>query len=72
VFSIFGGSIVQVDQLSGAFRLISYITPNRWFIKGVELISTGTFPTLHFTVLLLTGILLFLLAAVFLKRRITI
>lgn len=72
VFSVFGGSVIPADQLPAAFRMVSYITPNRWFIKGVEHINSGTFPTLHFAVLLLTGIILFLLAAVFLKRRITI
>jgi ABC-2 type transport system permease protein len=72
VFSVFGGSIIQVDQLPGAFRMVSYITLNRWFIKGVDLIRSGTFPTLHFAVLLLTGMILFLLASVFLKKRIVI
>lgn len=72
VFSVFGGSVIPADQLPGAFRMVSYITPNRWFIKGVEHINSGTFPTLHFAVLLLTGIILFLLAAAFLKKRIVI
>ena len=72
VFSVFGGSVIPADQLPAAFRMVSYITPNRWFIKGVEHINSGTFPILHFAVLLLTGIILFLLAAVFLKKRIVI
>ncbi|MCP5102249.1 MAG: ABC transporter permease [bacterium] len=72
VFSAFGGSIIQVDQLPAGLRWISQGTLNHWFIKGAGQISNGLFPTLPFAVILLTGIILFLLAAKFLNKRITV
>ncbi len=46
VFSAFGGSIIPVNQMPGAFHWVSNITLNQWFIKGVEQIGSGSFPTL--------------------------
>jgi ABC-type multidrug transport system permease subunit len=72
VFSIFGGSMLPVSQLPAGLRSVSSFTLNHWFIQGVEQIRTGTFPTIPFAILLFTGILLFLLASQFLKKRITV
>lgn len=70
VFSAFGGSIISVNQLPGAFRPVSYITLNRWFIDGVDRIRSGVFPAIPFAVILLSGLVLYFLASAFLKRRI--
>lgn len=72
VFSAFGGSIIAVGLLPAAFRWVSYITLNRWFIDGVDRIRTGVFPLLPFAVILLSGLVLFLLASAFLNKRITV
>ena len=72
VFSVFGGSILPVEQLPKSFNRIANFTLNHWFIQGTRQIRDGAFPTLSFGILLLTGIILFLLASIFLKRRITI
>ena len=72
VFSAFGGSIIAVDQLPGAFRWISYMTINRWFIDGVDRIGSGVFPAIPFAVIFLSGLVLFLSASAFLKKRIII
>jgi len=72
VFSVFGGSVLPVDQLPKSFNRIANFTLNHWFIQGTRQIRDGAFPTLSFGILLLTGIILFLLASIFLKRRITI
>jgi len=72
VFSVFGGSVIQVDQMPGAVRWVSNVTLNHWFIQGIGKIRDGIFPTAPFAGLLLTALLLFTLAAVFLKKRITI
>ncbi|MCU0285762.1 MAG: ABC transporter permease, partial [Acidobacteria bacterium] len=72
VFSAFGGSIIPVNQLPGAFRWVSYITLNRWFIDGVDIIRSGVFPTIPFAVIFLSGLILFILTSSFLKRRIII
>jgi len=72
VFSAFGGSIIPVNQLPGAFHWVSDFTLNRWFIKGVEQIGSGSFPTLPFGVVFLSGMILFLLAEKFLKKRIIV
>jgi ABC-2 type transport system permease protein len=72
VFSAFGGSIISVNQLPAVFQWVSYITLNRWFIDGVDRIRSGIFPLIPFTVLFLSGLVLFLLASTFLKRRITV
>jgi ABC-2 type transport system permease protein len=72
VFSVFGGSVIQVANMPRGLRWISSFTLNHWFIKGVEKIGTGLFPLGPFAGLLLTAVLLFLAAAASLKRRITI
>lgn len=72
VFSVFGGSVIQVDQMPEAVRWVSSFTLNHWFIKGIEKIGNGLFPFGPFTGLLLTAVILFLSASVFLKKRITI
>ncbi len=72
VFSTFGGSIIPVEQLPDAFHFASHITLNYWFIRGVRNITAGTFPLLPFIVLLVSSLVLFSLAVVFLKRRLTV
>ncbi len=72
VFSVFGGSILPVNQMPEAVRWISGITLNHWFIKGAEQIRSGSFPFIPFDILLLSGLILFLLASQFLKKRITV
>lgn len=72
VFSVFGGSILQVSQMPEAVRWVSNFTLNHWFIQGLGQIRDGLFPTAPFTVMLLSGVLLFILAATFLNKRITV
>lgn len=72
VFSVFGGSILPVSQMPAGFSSVSAFTLNHWFIEGVDKIRTGIFPVIPFGILLVTGILLFLAAAQFLKKRITV
>jgi ABC-type multidrug transport system permease subunit len=72
VFSIFGGSILPVDQLPKSINWIANFTLNHWFIQGTRQIRDGVFPTLSFGILLLTGVIVFLLASIFLKKRITV
>lgn len=72
VFSAFGGSILPVDQLPGAVSWLSTITMNHWFITGTLKINAGEFPTLPFAVILVSGVVLFASASIFLKRRITV
>ncbi len=72
VFSVFGGSILPVNQMPEAVRWVSFMTLNHWFIKGVEQIRSGSFPLIPFGILVLSGVLLFLLASQFLKKRITV
>lgn len=72
VFSVFGGSILPVNQMPEAVRWVSEITLNHWFIKGVGQIRSGSFPLIPFGIILLSGLILFLLASQFLKKRITV
>ena len=72
VFSVFGGSILPVDQLPKSINWIADFTLNHWFIQGTLQIRDGVFPTLSFGILLPTGVILFLLASFFLKKRITV
>jgi ABC-type Na+ efflux pump permease subunit len=72
VFSVFGGSILPVDQLPKSFSRIANFTLNHWFIQGTQQIRDGVFPTLSIGILLLTGVIVFLLASIFLKKRITV
>jgi ABC-type multidrug transport system permease subunit len=72
IFSVFGGSILPVDQLPKSINWIANFTLNHWFIQGTRQIRDGVFPTLSFGILLLTGVIVFLSASVFLKKRITV
>jgi ABC-2 type transport system permease protein len=72
VFSVFGGSVLQVHNLPEAVRWVSDFTPNQWFIKGVELVKNGNFPAAPLGVLLATAFILFLVATVILKKRLTV
>jgi hypothetical protein len=54
------------------FRLAGYFTPNYWFIQGVDRIGQGAFPTQPALILAVSGLLLFVLAAHILKRRIRV
>jgi ABC-2 type transport system permease protein len=69
VFSIFGGSILNVEAMPKAFRTIGIFTPNRWFIDGATLARDGRFPTLSILVLAVSGLVLLLLAIPALRRR---
>jgi ABC-2 type transport system permease protein len=72
VFSAFGGSMMPVSQLPGSVRWVSDLTLNQWFIKGAQLVNKGQFPALPVTIILGTGLVLFLAGTFFLKRRITV
>ncbi len=72
VFSAFGGSIIPSNQLPMAFRWISKLTLNHWFIVGTEQVRNNIFPSIPILILSSSGILLFLLAAKSLKKRILI
>ncbi|NIM18058.1 MAG: ABC transporter permease [Candidatus Aminicenantes bacterium] len=72
VFSAFGGSFIQVEQLPESVNWISTFTLNHWFITGTQQINTGEFPTLPLTVILVSGVVLFASASIFLKKRITV
>ncbi|MHB8055596.1 MAG: ABC transporter permease [Candidatus Aminicenantales bacterium] len=69
VFSIFGGSILNVEAMPKAFRTIGILTPNRWFIDGATMARGGNFPTLPTLVLAVSGLVLLLLAVPALRRR---
>ena len=71
-FSVFGGSILPVDQLPKGINRIADFTLNHWFIQGTQQIRDGLFPAVSIGILLLTGIILFILASIFLKKRITV
>ncbi len=70
-FSAFGGSMVQVSQMPKAFGTVAQFTLNHWFITGVNNIRTGIFPLVPMLVLLVSGVILFILAAIFLRKRLT-
>ncbi len=72
IFSAFGGSIIPATQLPDAFSLASHVTLNHWFIKGVEKISRGDFPTLSFLIIFFTGMMLFGASIQLLKKRIRV
>lgn len=71
-FSAFGGSLIPGSQMISVFRLAGYFTPNYWFIQGVDRIGQGAFPTQPALILAVSGLLLFVLAAHILKRRIRV
>ena len=71
-FSLFGGSMMNVEAMPKAFVKIGLLTPNRWFIDGAALVREGRFPTASLIVLTASGLLLLALAVPALKRRITV
>ena len=72
IFSAFGGSIIPSNQLPMAFRWISKLTLNHWFIMGAEHVRNNVFPSIPILILFSSGILLFFLASKSLKKRILI
>jgi ABC-2 type transport system permease protein len=71
-FSLFGGSMMNVEAMPKAFVKIGLLTPNRWFIDGAALVREGRFPAASLIVLTASGLLLLALAVPALKRRITV
>jgi ABC-2 type transport system permease protein len=71
-FSLFGGSMMNVEAMPKAFVKIGLLTPNRWFIDGASLVREGRFPIPSLLVLAASGLLLLALAVPALKRRITV
>ncbi len=69
VFSLFGGSMMSLDNMPAAFRAVSVLTPNRWFIDGCALVRDGRFPAAAVLVFLVGGLLLLALAVPALRRR---
>ena len=69
VFSIFGGSILNMEAMPKAFRTIGILTPNRWFIDGATLARDGRFPAAPILVLAVSGLVLLALAVPALRRR---
>jgi len=72
VFSAFGGSMVQVNQMPEAFQTVSRFTLNYWFIEGVGKITKGSFPTLPFLIISVSGTVLVILSIIFLKKKIRV
>lgn len=72
IFSAFGGSMFPVNQLPQGVRWVSDLTFNQWFIKGMQQVGANTFPIVPASILLLTGLILFLAATQYLKKRITV
>lgn len=72
VFSAFGGSMIQVSQMPAAFQAVSQFTLNYWFIKGAESITKGSFPALPFFIIFTSGVILFILSIIFLKKKIRV
>ena len=72
VFSLFGGSMMPLDQLPAAFRWVAPLTPNHWFIQGAGLVRNGRFPSLALLILLASGLILLAVAVPALRRRTTV
>jgi ABC-2 type transport system permease protein len=72
VFSIFGGSMMPLNQFPKSMQWISYFTVNRWFNDGAQKIGNHLFPTASIAILLVSGLILFVVAIFSLKRRITV
>lgn len=68
-FSLFGGSMLNVEAMPKAFRAIGIVTPNRWFVDGAALVREGKFPALALLVLTVSGLVLAVLAVPALRRR---
>ena len=71
-FSLFGGSMMNVEAMPKAFVKIGVLTPNRWFIDGAALVREGRFPVVPLMVLAVSGLVLLMLAVPALRRRITV
>jgi len=71
-FSIFGGSMMNVEAMPKAFLMVGLATPNRWFIDGAALVRDGHFPLGPLLVLLASGLVLVALAVPALRRRISV
>jgi len=71
-FSVFGGSMFNVEAMPKAFQVIGLATPNRWFIDGAAFIRDGRFPAVPLLVLAASGLVLLALAIPALKRRATV
>ena len=70
-FSLFGGSMMNVEVMPKAFRAAGIVTPNRWFIDGAALVREGRFPLASLIVLLGSGLVLLALAVPALRRRVS-
>ncbi|MBN2207163.1 MAG: ABC transporter permease [Candidatus Aminicenantes bacterium] len=71
-FSVFGGSMINLEAMPAALRTIGVLTPNRWFIDGAALVRDGRFPALALLVLTVSGLALLALAVPALRRRSTV
>lgn len=72
IFSIMGGSFIQIDNLPGFVQTLSKITPNAWALDGfTSLAFGGTIASLTTPIfaLLTMGILLFLISAFLFGRK---
>jgi ABC-2 type transport system permease protein len=68
-FSLFGGSMMNVEAMPKAFRAVGILTPNRWFIDGAALVRDGRFPLAALLILAASGLVLMALAVPALRRR---
>lgn len=68
-FSVFGGSILNIEAMPKAFQTIGLVTPNHWFIDGAALVRDGRFPTDSLLILAVSGLILLALAVPALQRR---
>jgi len=71
-FSLFGGSMMNVEAMPKAFVKIGVLTPNRWFIDGAALVREGRVPLASLAVLLGSGLVILALAVPALRRRTTV
>jgi len=71
-FSLFGGSMMNIEAMPKAFVKIGLLTPNRWFVDGAALVRDGRFPLLSLLVLLGSGLALLALAVPALRRQVTV
>lgn len=69
-FSAFGGSIIPSNQLPEAFRWISNLTLNHWFITGSISIQKNIFPLTPIIILFTSAIILYIIASISLNKRI--
>lgn len=71
-FSVFGGSMMPIEQMPHAFKYIANFTLNYWFIQGTGHIGRYVFPSTAVLSMAVTGIILFSAAAHALNKRITV